>query len=112
MLGQSQLVGALEPEDFVRGATGQVRLVLENPSDVETEVLMARSSGKQASDELRLILKDQDGNTLSEQAVKQATGDVITLSDTRIIYGEEQDTHKQKPIIDDENGQTMPMPKR
>jgi hypothetical protein len=39
-------------------------------------------------------------------------GDVITLSDTRIIYGEEQDTHQQKPIIDDEDGQTMPMPKR
>jgi pSer/pThr/pTyr-binding forkhead associated (FHA) protein len=38
-------------------------------------------------------------------------GDVITLSDTRIIYGEEQDTHK-KPIIDDESGQTMPMPKQ
>lgn len=79
-VGQSGLIATLEPEDFVRGATGKVRLMLENPSDVETEVLMARSSGKQASSELRLTLKDQDGNTLSEQAVKQATGDVITLS--------------------------------
>ncbi|MBB5321856.1 fibronectin type III domain-containing protein [Marinobacter oulmenensis] len=84
-VGQSGLIATLEPEDFVRGATGKVRLVLENPSDVETEVLMARSSGKRASNELRLILKDPDGNTLSEQAVKQGTGDVITLSNGQTV---------------------------
>ena len=38
-------------------------------------------------------------------------GDVITLSDTRIIYGEEQETTKQKPITGDEGGQTLPLPK-
>lgn len=38
-------------------------------------------------------------------------GDVITLSDTRLIYGEDQDTGQQKPSDDDEDGKTLPMPK-
>ena len=37
-------------------------------------------------------------------------GDVITLCDTRLIYGEEQDTSQRKPPADDENGQTMQLP--
>lgn len=38
-------------------------------------------------------------------------GDVITLSDMRLIYGEDQDTNKQKPIANDEDGETLQMPK-
>lgn len=66
----------------------------------------------------RFILYDlgRRGRTaVNDQPVSEHVlqpGDVITLSDTRIIYGEEQVTDKQKPIIDDETGQTMPMPKR
>ena len=66
----------------------------------------------------RFILYDlsRRGRTaVNEQPITEHVlqpGDVITLSDTRIIYGEEQGTHKQKPIIEDESGQTMTLPKR
>lgn len=65
----------------------------------------------------RFILYDlsQRGRTaVNDQPITEHAlqpGDVITLSDTRIIYGEEQETGKQKPIVNDENGQTLPMPK-
>lgn len=79
-IGQSGLVATVQAEEFVRGATGKVRLKLENPSDVETELLLATNNGKGDSSEVRLILKDGDGNVLSQQAVRQATGNVITVS--------------------------------
>ncbi|MGK0525251.1 MAG: fibronectin type 3 domain-containing protein, partial [Pseudomonadales bacterium] len=80
VVGQSALVATLETEEFVRGATGKVRVVLENPSAVETEVLMATGSGKKDSTEVRLVLKDVEGNTLSSQAIRQVTGDVVSLN--------------------------------
>lgn len=76
----SALVVGLTTEDFVRGATGKVRLAIENTSDVEVELLTAISNGTQDSSELRFKLIDADGNVLATQAYRQAVGaNVITL---------------------------------
>lgn len=54
----------------------------------------------------RTAVNDQQ---VTEHALQP--GDVITLSDTHLIYGEEQDAGQQAPNIDDESGQTIPLPK-
>lgn len=77
----SALVVGLDAQGFTRGATGKVRLTVENTSDVEVELLTARNSGRDSSNELRLKLMDNDGNLLSTVPYRQATGaGVITLS--------------------------------
>jgi len=67
-------------EGLTRGTAAQVRFALSNTSDVDMEVVTARGTGSQASDELRAKLLDPDGNVLSVQPVKQAVGNVITLA--------------------------------
>lgn len=77
----SALVVGMETDNFVRGATGSVRLVVENTSEVEVELLTARNFGSAASNELRLKLQDTDGNLLSSTPYRQATGaGVITVA--------------------------------
>jgi len=77
----SALVVGIETEDFVRGATGKVRLTVENTSEVEVELVTATGGGSQPSNELRLKLLDADGNLLSSTPYRQATGaGVVTLA--------------------------------
>lgn len=77
----SSLVVGIATESFTRGATGQVRLSIENTTDVEVELLTARNSGNTPSDELRFKLLDTDGNVLAVQSYQQALGSgVVTLS--------------------------------
>ena len=85
LVSQSALIASLEAESFVRGGTGKARLVLENPSDVETEILTATAKGQKDSTEVRLVLKDEDGNVLSSQAVRQVTGDVVSLNNGETV---------------------------
>ncbi|MCD9026836.1 hypothetical protein LDO26_01215 [Luteimonas sp. BDR2-5] len=76
----SALVVGMETDNFVRGATGSVRLVVENTSEVEVELLTARNFGSAASHELRFKLLDMDGNLLSSTPYLQAMGaGVITV---------------------------------
>lgn len=82
----SALVVGLESENFVRGASGKVRLTVENTSDVQVELLTARSNGQQPSTELRLKLVDKDGNLLAGVPYQQATGaGVITLANGETV---------------------------
>lgn len=77
----SALVVGLDAEGFVRGASGKVRLSVENTSDVQIELLTARGNGSSPSNELRLKLLDSDGNLLSSTPYHQATGaGVVTLA--------------------------------
>lgn len=74
------LVVGINTEEFVRGATGKVRLAVENTSDVEIELLTAINGGTGDSTELRFKLIDADGNVLATQAYRQAIGaNVVTL---------------------------------
>lgn len=76
----SALVVGMATGEFTRGATGKVRLTVENTSDVEVELLTALAGGTAASSELRFKILDTDGNVLATQPYKQAIGaNVITL---------------------------------
>jgi large repetitive protein len=82
----SALVVGMTTEDFVRGATGKVRLAIENTSDVEVELLTALNGGVNDSNELRFKLLDGDGNVLATQPYKQAIGSrVITLTNGQTV---------------------------
>ncbi|MCU7860627.1 MAG: hypothetical protein KZQ86_12530, partial [Candidatus Thiodiazotropha sp. (ex Lucinoma kastoroae)] len=74
----STLLLRLETKELTRGATGEVRLILENTSDVVTEIITARNNG--ASPEIRSLLEDLDGNVLSTVPFMQQLGSgVLTL---------------------------------
>lgn len=80
-VGDSALVVGMSTEEFTRGATGKVRLTIENTSEVELELLTAANNGAGPSTELRFKLLDSDGNVLSTQAYQQAFGaNVVTLA--------------------------------
>lgn len=75
------LVIGISPESFTRGGVGMVRLAIENTTETEVELLTARNSTSDPSDELRFKLLDTDGNVLATQPYKQAFGaSVITLA--------------------------------
>ncbi len=84
--GENSVVAQVLGEQLTRGGEGQLRLRLENPSDVPVELVTARNYGKQASDELRLLLEDLQGNVLSSAPVHMALGNgVVTLRDGRTV---------------------------
>ncbi|MEX2961790.1 fibronectin type III domain-containing protein [Microbulbifer sp. TYP-18] len=80
LVGDAALRLELETDALYRGGVGRVRFTMENTSTVETEVLVARSNGSAASDEVRVRIEDVDGNLLALQPVQQFTGDVITVA--------------------------------
>ena len=86
LAGENSMVAQLLGEQLTRGGEGQLRLRLENPSEVPVELVTARSNGKLASDELRLVLEDLQGNVLSTAPVHMALGNgVVTLRDGRTV---------------------------
>ncbi|MDC0358288.1 Ig-like domain-containing protein [Oligoflexia bacterium] len=77
----SALVVSLETKDMKHGATGQVRFSLQNTSEVTTEVITARNTGKNASDEVGFVLTDENSSVYSTKPLHQHLGaNVITLS--------------------------------
>ncbi|RDE22352.1 hypothetical protein DV711_07010 [Motiliproteus coralliicola] len=85
IVGDKALFATLNLETFTRGSTGQASFTLENSSDVETEIILARNDGNSASNEVRLILEDLDGNVLSTQPVRQFSGGVINVSNGAMV---------------------------
>ncbi|MCB0338721.1 MAG: hypothetical protein KDD53_03910, partial [Bdellovibrionales bacterium] len=76
------LVYTIESQDLVLGATGNVRFKVENTSDVLTEIITAKGTGSLSSDELRVVLTDNDKNIYSTTPVLQFFGGtVVTLPD-------------------------------
>ncbi|WP_157763206.1 hypothetical protein [Pseudomonas citronellolis] len=83
---ENTLLAQLLADEFTRGGEGNVRVRLENPSAVITELVTARGNGTQASDEMRLVLEDMDGNVLARKAVKAALGNgLVTVRDGRTV---------------------------
>lgn len=75
------LVVGMATDAFTRGGTGQLRLTIENTSEVDVELLTATNNGNSESSELRFKILDADGNVLSTQSYKQALGaQVVTLT--------------------------------
>jgi large repetitive protein len=85
LVADSALLATINAEDFTRGSNGKATFTLENTSDVETEILMARSNGNAASNEVRLVLEDMQGNVLTVQPVQQFTGGVITIANGQTL---------------------------
>ncbi|MBB3176019.1 PKD domain-containing protein [Variovorax sp. Sphag1AA] len=71
-IGDSALVVGMTTGEFTRGATGKVRLTIENTSAVEVEFLTATGGGNNPSTELRFKIVDADGNVLATQPYKQS----------------------------------------
>ena len=65
---------SLQPAGFTKGGNGRVRFTAVNPSTDPLELLCARRSGADPSPDLQFILQDRDGNILTTQKVKIATG--------------------------------------
>ncbi|WP_210425237.1 Ig-like domain-containing protein [Spongiibacter thalassae] len=88
IVGDAGLVLSVATREFTRGATGEVQFTLENTSDVDIEIVVARNNGNSDSDEIRYQLRDLDGNVLSTQAFRQFVGnDVVTRSDGTVVAG-------------------------
>lgn len=78
-ISEGALLAGILSEDLTRGATGKVRLTLENTGDVEMEIVTALNN--QASNEIRFKVLDTDGNVLAAQPLKQLLGGaVVTLA--------------------------------
>ncbi|MHC9510379.1 fibronectin type III domain-containing protein [Kangiella sp. M94] len=74
------LVLNLETQDFLRGGKGQMRFSLENTGQAMMEIITALNSGNKNSPDIKLLLKDLDGNVLTTQDFRQSVGEgVITL---------------------------------
>ncbi len=80
------MVLGIENGELLRGTTGSVSFTLENTGEEEIEILTAQKSGGTASNEVTLLLLDEDGNVLSTANLKQNLGkDIVTLSDGRSV---------------------------
>ena len=85
-VGEGALVVGMTTEAFTRGATGQVKLTIENTSEVDVELLTANANGAQPSSELRFKILDADGNVLATQPYQQALGaNVVTLTNGQTV---------------------------
>ncbi|MDZ4336326.1 MAG: hypothetical protein U1A62_21900, partial [Pseudomonas sp.] len=84
--GENTLLVQILADELTRGSAGSIRLRLENPSAVATELVTARNSGSQASSEMRLVLEDLQGNVLATQPIKASVGNgLITVRDGRTV---------------------------
>lgn len=85
-VGEGALVVGLSTESFTRGATGQVKLSIENTTEVDVELLTATGNGVNPSSELRFKILDADGNVLATQPYKQTLGaNVVTLTNGQTV---------------------------
>ena len=73
------LVAQVLVDDFIYGGIGKASLVIENTSELETQLIMAYQDGHKYldSDEIRLVVFDDEDNVLATQAVRQFTGNVV-----------------------------------
>lgn len=78
---EGSLVVGMSTYEFTRGATGKLKLTIENTTDTEVELLTAKQNGSEASSELRFKILDKDGNVLATQPLKQVLGaNVVSLN--------------------------------
>lgn len=78
---EGALVVGMATDEFTRGATGKLKLTIENTTEVDVELLTATSSGAKPSTELRFKILDADGNVLATQPYQQVFGaNVVTLT--------------------------------
>jgi RHS repeat-associated protein len=85
-VGDGMLVLQIMNEEFTRSATGSVSFTLVNTGQEEIEILTARNSGAQASNEIYFYLLNQDGDVLATQPFKQTHGPMlVTLANKNTV---------------------------
>ncbi|HEB85795.1 MAG TPA: hypothetical protein ENI68_02095, partial [Gammaproteobacteria bacterium] len=84
-VNEDALLLRVETQELTRNTAGQVRFTLTNTSDVEIEIQTARNNAQAASNEIRFLLRDVDGNVLSTEAFMQPLNNVITLTNGRTV---------------------------
>ena len=83
---EGSLVVGMSTYDFTRGATGKLKLTIENTTETEIELLTATQNGQGDSTELRFKILDADGNVLATQPYKQVLGaNVVSLSNGQTV---------------------------
>lgn len=83
---EGSLVVGMSTYDFTRGATGKLKLTIENTTETEVELLTATQNGQAESTELRFKILDEDGNVLAAQPYKQGLGaNVVSLSNGQTV---------------------------
>ncbi|MDD5411224.1 MAG: prealbumin-like fold domain-containing protein [Methylobacter sp.] len=83
---EGSLVVGMSTYDFTRGATGKLKLTIENTTDTEVELLTATQNGQAESTELRFKILDDDGNVLAMQPYKQGLGaNVVSLANGQTV---------------------------
>ena len=80
-VSEGSLVVGMSTYEFTRGATGKLKLTIENTTETEVELLTAKDNGNAVSSELRFKILDKDGNVLATQPFKQVLGaNVVSLT--------------------------------
>ena len=83
---EGSLVVGMSTSDFTRGATGKIKLSIENTTETEVELLTATQNGRGESTDLRFVILDKDGNVLATQPYKQALGaNVVSLPNGQTV---------------------------
>ncbi|ROS05088.1 Ca2+-binding RTX toxin-like protein [Sinobacterium caligoides] len=71
-VGDDTLRVTIEPETFTRGQLSRARFTIDNHGEVPVQVVLAENNGSAVSNEVRLMLEDEEGNILAVQAVQQS----------------------------------------
>jgi len=79
------LVLDIIPEEIIRGGQGSMRFTLQNPGSIETQVVVAHSSGAKPSAEMRLKLQDEFGNIYLVEPVKLGPANVDILNGGGVV---------------------------
>ncbi|MCW8966857.1 MAG: carboxypeptidase-like regulatory domain-containing protein [Candidatus Pacearchaeota archaeon] len=86
LVTNSNLLLDVQTQEMTRGTASKVRFSMQNTSAVETDIITAINGGNTESNEIRMVLKDLDGNILTVQPIMQSLGDgVITLSNRTTV---------------------------
>ena len=70
----------VETDAFMQGGLGKVRLIIENPTDLDIEVETASNSGNADSSAVQFTLLDLDGNVLAVTGLRQVLGEHVILT--------------------------------
>ena len=71
------LIISITTNNFVRGTTGEIQLLIQNPGEQSVDLITAMGTGSQDSDDVELRLEDDDGNTLALAGFRQVLGNNV-----------------------------------
>ena len=76
-VGTGMLLADILNDELTRGVPGKVRFAVQNTSDEEVQIVLAKSSGQLASPEVRIRLMNTDGMIYGTVSPRQALGNWV-----------------------------------